>query len=77
MAFDGKYGEVKTERGNLGEDEPVIVFRAQDKLLPKVLGFYLAKCASAGSPRKHIDAVLATLKRVSEWQQSHTTKVPD
>ena len=30
MGIDAKYGRVTTERGDIGEDEPVVVFRAQD-----------------------------------------------
>lgn len=77
MPFDLKYGQVTTEYGNIAKDEPVVVFRAQDKLLPKVLGFYLAKCLEAGSPRKHLTTIQDALKLVRSWQEGHTTKVPD
>lgn len=38
MAVDRKYGRVTLERGTIGEDEPVVVFRAQDKMLPELFG---------------------------------------
>ncbi|HEY5484425.1 MAG TPA: hypothetical protein VIK31_11555 [Propionibacteriaceae bacterium] len=34
---DSTYGKVTTEHGTIGADEPVIVFRAKDKLLPALL----------------------------------------
>lgn len=37
MAIDLKYGRVTLENADIGEDEPVVVFRARDALLPKVL----------------------------------------
>lgn len=40
MAVDGKYGRVTLEHGDIGEDEQVVVFRAQDSLLPKVLAWW-------------------------------------
>lgn len=70
MAFDGKYGRVTTEFGDIGEDEPVVVFRAQDPLLPKVLMYYHLFCLKAGSPRKHLSIILDTIERVRQWQAS-------
>jgi hypothetical protein len=37
MAVDKKYGRVTLENGSIGEDEPVVVFRAQDVVLPRLL----------------------------------------
>lgn len=78
MAFDNKYGRIILEHGHhIPEDEPVFIVRAQDKLLLKVLGFYLAKALEAGSPQEHLDKVIDTANMVREWQATHTTKVPD
>jgi len=41
MGYDGKYGKVTTEHGNIPDDEPVIVFRGRDKIIPAMLRFYL------------------------------------
>jgi hypothetical protein len=68
MAYDGKYGRVTTEFGDIGEGEPVIVFRAQDGTLPNLLAHYLMLCSKAGSPRKHLDIILDTIERVQAWQ---------
>jgi hypothetical protein len=76
MAIDLKYGKVQLERGDIGDDEPVVVFRARDKLLPKVLSYYLLFCMKEGSPRKHIDLILKAVDIVKDWQSKNKTKVP-
>lgn len=76
MPVDGKYGYVTTERGSIGYSEPVVVFRAQDQLLVKVLSYYLLLCAEAGSPEKHLKLIDLTIRNVAEWQAGNFTKVP-
>jgi hypothetical protein len=76
MAIDAKYGRVTLEHGTIGEDEPVVVFRAQDALLPKVLMYYHLFCLKAGSPRRHLGMILNALERVQAWQASNDTKTP-
>lgn len=77
VGYDGKYGRVTTQFGDIGEDEPVIVFRAQDQLLPKVLMYYHLFCLKAGSPRKHLDIIVDSIERVKAWQRNNRTKVPE
>lgn len=76
MAIDGKYGRVTLEHGDIGEDEPVVVFRARDLLLPKVLLYYHMFCAKVGSPRRHLDLLMDQRDRILKWQEEHGTKVP-
>jgi hypothetical protein len=76
VAIDNKYGRVQLERGSIGEDEPVVVFRAQDKLLLKVLSAYHHLAEVAGSPAKHLAGIDATAARVADWQRDHFTQVP-
>lgn len=79
MGFDGKYGKVTTEYGDIPDDEPVIVFRARDLQLVPALDAYVALCAAAGSPQRHLNLVQETRERVRAWQQEHKdrTRVPD
>jgi hypothetical protein len=77
MAIDRKYGRVTLEHGNIGEDEPVIVFRAKDALLPKVLSYYALFCLKAGSPRRHLTLILDSIDQVKEWQKTNGSKTPD
>lgn len=76
MAIDLKYGRVTTERGTIGADEPVVVFRAQDRLLPKLLKVYKILCELAGSPQHHIEAIHDAAMTVKAWQANHPTKTP-
>jgi hypothetical protein len=76
MAIDGKYGRVVTARGDIGKDEPVVVFRAQDKLLPHLLRVYRQLCLDAGSPELHLRAIDDTLANVEGWQSTNYTQVP-
>lgn len=76
MAVDLKYGRVTTERGTIGDDEPVVVFRAQDRLLPKLLKVYKILCELAGSPAHHVEAIHDAAVGVKAWQATHATKTP-
>ena len=77
MGYDRKYGKVTLEHGNIGEDEPVVVFRARDIVLPEILAYYVLRCLKKGSPRRHINIILNTLDVIKEWQSKNTTKIPD
>lgn len=77
MGFDGKYGRVTTEFGDIPDTEPVLVFRAQDKLLPSVLAEYYELAERAGSPGKHLDLIMDARDRVIAWQAENFTKVPN
>ena len=77
MAIDQKYGRVTLELGTVGEDEPVIVFRAQDAILPLLLGRYYILCEENGTPEKHLKAINKAKKAILEWQKINKTKIPD
>lgn len=77
MAIDLKYGRVTTERGTIGEDELVVLFRAQDELLPMILSWYHLLCNEAECPRSHLDAIMDVRDRILEWQKENETKIPD
>lgn len=76
MAIDRKHGRVTLERGTIGDDEPVVVFRAQDKFLPDLLVLYFEMCRSGGSPERHLEGIRISLDDVVEWQETHETQVP-
>jgi hypothetical protein len=75
MGYDLKYGKVTTEHGDIGEDEPVFVFRGRDKLLLKILSYYLFICAKAGTTDFHIGTVLKNIKIVRQWQADNPDRV--
>lgn len=78
MPVDPKYGRVTLEHGShIPDNEPVIVFRAKDKLLPQVLAHYHMLCMHAGSPMRHLRLVAEAFQRIKAWQSMYETKVPD
>jgi hypothetical protein len=77
MPYDGKYGRVATERKQIPDNEPVIVFRAQDRLVPGLLVLYRAVCESEGAGADHLDAIDRTRRRFEDWQAEHLAKTPD
>lgn len=77
MAYDPKYGHVTLERGTVADDERVVVFRAQDELLPRLLASYWHLCKDAGVDEHHLDVIARTIEDVDQWQERHFTKLPD
>ena len=77
MAIDRKYGRVTLEHGTVADDEPVVVFRAQDRLLPELLSLYRSLCFEASSPRRHLDLIDDSAEAVLNWQDSHPIRTPD
>lgn len=77
MSYDRKYGQVTTERGSIGEDEPVVVFRAQDRLLPALLHAYWQLCDEAGTGMHHLHVISQRIADIQAWQESHPVKTPD
>lgn len=78
MPIDGKYGQVTLEHGaHIPADEPVFVFRANDRLLPKVLDAYYQLCEEAGSPERHLKLIASTHDQLLIWQKAHPPKTPD
>jgi hypothetical protein len=62
---------VTVENGDIGDDEPVVVFRARDVLLPQLMSHYKGLCVDAGSPDHHLDLVLESRRKIIEWQKSN------
>src|SRR5205809_729607 len=70
-----KYGEVTTEHGEFLEEEPVVVFRGRDRILPALLEVYREMCADAGSPEQHTELLDETYERVQMWQEENPDEV--
>jgi hypothetical protein len=71
VGLDKKYGRVTIERGDVGEDEPVVIFRGKDVSLPKLLGLYWNMCEKIGSPKHHLDLINQRIDEICEWQDAH------
>jgi hypothetical protein len=76
MGFDGKYGKVTTQFGDIPDDEPVFLFRAKDRLLVPLLDHYLELCDEAESTERHMLLVRQARDRIAEWQDANPTRTP-
>jgi len=79
VGYDRKYGKVTTEHGDIPDDEPVIVFRGRDKMVPAMIDQYLYLCRAGGSPQRHLDLVTESQRQIVAWQETHPdgTRTPD
>jgi hypothetical protein len=79
MPLDSKYGRVYTERGMIGDKEPVIIFRAQDRLAPAVIDYYRQLCQANGAGDDHLAAIDRASQAFGTWRSSHLgqVKLPD
>lgn len=75
MGYDRKYGKVTTEHGDIPDDEPVIVFRARDRMMLRLLGHYMKLCDDGGSPDRHLRIIAENLVRFATWQEQHLDEV--
>lgn len=73
MAVERKYGRVTTEKGNIPDDEPVIVFRGQDRLAPAIMRIYAQLCRTHGCDRVAEEAE-KTAQMLEQWKPK---KLPD
>jgi hypothetical protein len=71
MALSDKYGKLDIPR--IGEEEPVFILRAQDKLAEPAIEMYRLLTASHG--RKIADAVGKEVERFRQWRGNK--KMPD
>ena len=62
----------------IAEEEPVVLFRAQDKHMKAVLTAYILALAEDQNTRPDIiESVTHHILRVSAWQQKNPPKTPD
>ena len=74
MAVDTKYGRVTVERGKLPEEEPVFLFRGQDRLAPQVVRYYADLVEQETGNHAFAEAVRAEAQRLEAWP---VKKLPD
>lgn len=81
--IDSKYktsGDItKLDGTPIPPDEPLILFRAKDKLVPELLEHYLEQCRTAGSPPQQISTLQQRIDTIKQWQMANPekVKVPD
>lgn len=77
--IDGKYqtsGDItKLDGTPIPEEEPLFLFRAQDKLLLQLLEDYMQLCIEAGSPDQHLGSLKQTMDTIKAWQEANADKL--
>lgn len=79
----GKYrtdGDITKNDGTpIPDNEPLMLFRGQDRLLPDLIDQYAEMCASAGGLEENIQALKEKAESVREWQRNNpdSVKTPD
>lgn len=79
MGIDLKYGRVTVENVRstpIADDEPVILFRAKDKLLPEILNHYYAICEGMGCSDEHLELISGAMDSVRNWQATNSSRTP-
>lgn len=64
---------------NAGDDEPIFVLRAQDKLAPSVVRFWADELADsdASDDRTKIEEAYNLATEMEDWQSVNGSKLPD
>ena len=77
--IDGKYktdGNITKMDGTpIPDDEPLILFRAKDKLLPQVLENYKKLCQDAGCQPQQVESLGPLVQQIKDWQAANPDKV--
>jgi hypothetical protein len=71
------YNRIQDPAGKIGADEPVILFRAQDALMPAILAFYADRVRQLHGDQRIIDSALAHEQATRKWQRMNKCKLPD
>ena len=61
----------------VGQDEPVFLLRAQDKLMLPMLEHYHSLLLHTNAKDDMYDSISKHILRVRKWQEEHGSKTPD
>lgn len=71
------YNRMQDPEGKIGADEPVCLFRAQDKHFIGVLKAYRDLVNSEPPTEGMLESIDAHIALAEQWQAEHGSKVPD
>lgn len=71
------YDRIQDPAGLIGEDEPVMLFRAKDRLMHNVLAAYRDMLVQVGAEPHMVESVERHIDRVTHWQVENGTQTPD
>lgn len=75
MALDAKYGQVTVELGDIPEDEPVFLIRAQDSAAGQIVRQYAQVVAGHGATPEFYESVHKVADDIDRWQEANPDKV--
>ncbi len=61
----------------IGEDEPVFLVRAKDRLAPHNLFDYAQRAEDSGCAKELVESVRTHARAMLAWQETHGCKEPD
>ena len=62
---------------NIGEDEPVFLLRAKDRLAPETMEFWASTLEASDGDQATVDHVRAWAEFMRKWQRDNGSKLPD
>lgn len=71
------YQHIQDDTGKIGDDEPVMLFRAKDALAPLVLDAYVSLLKQRSNEREMIAAVERHAALMRAWQDHNGKQMPD
>lgn len=71
------YNRIQDPEGLIPEEEPVMVFRAQDKCAPAALDAWCKAAKENGVDPHMIEVVHNWSREMRHWQSIHGSKIPD
>ena len=74
MGIDAKYGQIETKKGEIPDDEPVFLIRAQDALAGAIVRYYAILYLSVTNDHQGFNRIIATADEMDVWLPK---KLPD
>ena len=78
--IDGKYyieGDqiFKYDHTPIPEDEPLMLFRGRDRLVPQMLEYYLKLRQEITEPKQNLTFLTGAMEKIQAWQKAHPDRV--
>ena len=73
--IDANGNLVKMDGTPIPDDEPLILFRAKDKLTPQLIENYKKLCQEADCPPQQVSSLDQLIQQFKDWQAANPDKV--
>ena len=71
------YNRIQDPKGLIGEEEPVFLLRAKDRLAPNVVRYWAILLKNYGGDKDLVLRAEQWASKMEEWQKEHECKIPD